>query len=845
MSSSTKVCYQKSCDLMQVHEYCPRRSYVELAVPFDIGQVVAVTFTTLSRDQGWADQNTSSHTYFEAQLHRSTHPVKAVKTHSNRPANSQFHKSTVRWEVNDADLQPESLDWIHDLRGGDVIQLIPVAWYPGWVNIIKEAEISLEYEPTTANTESDIRNAIFAANDQFYKRKLQYEPQSDTVRTLIIAPGRQNDPIYASFEYKRLEHDLTADERFIALSYCWGSDLDHEDLLLQSAFGGGNSHDELNSKFAITRTVASAIRKLRDPEKHVSMWIDAICINQYDLVERAQQVSLMADIFSYASTVHIWLGNNVPGLGAALRVLRDVYNLSSQECQGGERCRCMGTRHSSLVELKKHIEAEGYGSWRNMFEVFDFGGRSFSPAESQASGFPGSHFWFLMESLFGHPWFERVWVVQEALKSSRSMIHADEDCIGWSELIHVHRWMSEPQFRDQATVKHLHGRPIMPPLWNQLSQDRPTDTGLGSLLDIFLATLDMKATDPRDRLFAVLGFSREINLSGSIPLALNPDYEKSLGLVMANFTRWCIIEQRSLAVLSFVHCRQSRAWRKTSPTTTTIPTDSSFEPTWALSPEGYSKWQDLTLQKGFPRFNAAAHTLPDEGSLQGDADSDPLVLQLKGRSLGVILDIGHPPLNLALIKPDNDLHGNLVQPHAGSYHTEDKPEAEMALVFNYLMDPCGQHASWTRPLERNPDIKSLSHGAWMRRFHDHASSHTMYVPSKPTPVVRPSGQESHTTETPTRDQIPSCVDPCFFVTTNGHYGLCPRKACVGDIVVALDGGPLPYLLRQALPVNGGSGKARRNYEFIGECYLQGFMYGEAYKDMPTTLEDDCEVFTLI
>jgi hypothetical protein len=39
-------------DLIQVHEHCPQRAYVELMVPPDFGTVTAVYFTTVSRDQG-------------------------------------------------------------------------------------------------------------------------------------------------------------------------------------------------------------------------------------------------------------------------------------------------------------------------------------------------------------------------------------------------------------------------------------------------------------------------------------------------------------------------------------------------------------------------------------------------------------------------------------------------------------------------------------------------------------------------------------------------------------------------------------------------------------------------
>ena len=40
------------------------------------------------------------------------------------------------------------------------------------------------------------------------------------------------------------------------------------------------------------------------------MWIDALCINQDDLDERADQVCFMADIYETAWRVVIWLGED-------------------------------------------------------------------------------------------------------------------------------------------------------------------------------------------------------------------------------------------------------------------------------------------------------------------------------------------------------------------------------------------------------------------------------------------------------------------------------------------------------------------------------------------------------
>jgi hypothetical protein len=61
-------------------------------------------------------------------------------------------------------------------------------------------------------------------------------------------------------------------------------------------------------KIFVTENCDRALRDLRDDTAPITLWVDAICINQKDPDERAQQVSLMSEIYRYADEVLIWLG---------------------------------------------------------------------------------------------------------------------------------------------------------------------------------------------------------------------------------------------------------------------------------------------------------------------------------------------------------------------------------------------------------------------------------------------------------------------------------------------------------------------------------------------------------
>ena len=72
---------------------------------------------------------------------------------------------------------------------------------------------------------------------------------------------------------------------FEALSYCWGDISYTREIVVSS------------TTFAVTRNLYAALSELRYPNKSRLVWIDAICVNQQDTVERSQQVQLMHDIY--------------------------------------------------------------------------------------------------------------------------------------------------------------------------------------------------------------------------------------------------------------------------------------------------------------------------------------------------------------------------------------------------------------------------------------------------------------------------------------------------------------------------------------------------------------------
>lgn len=58
----------------------------------------------------------------------------------------------------------------------------------------------------------------------------------------------------------------------------------------------------------VTENLEIALRHLRLPDKALTLWVDALCIDQSDEMEKTEQVQQMREIYSRATLVLAWLG---------------------------------------------------------------------------------------------------------------------------------------------------------------------------------------------------------------------------------------------------------------------------------------------------------------------------------------------------------------------------------------------------------------------------------------------------------------------------------------------------------------------------------------------------------
>lgn len=269
----------------------------------------------------------------------------------------------------------------------------------------------------------------------------------------ILHPGLEADVIAG-----HIEHSSWGSKPYEALSYVWGDIRDSTTIL-------ANDHT-----ISITKSLETALRHLRYSDKSRYLWVDAICINQEDILEKSEQVAKMGLIYENADSVLVWLGLATLYSPVGMEILRYFINEKRpQSCPVWQR------RPQSLVH-------QG------------------------------------LQDIMTRPWFERMWVVQEVGRSQRAVLSCGRDRIEWesNNFSVVRRFVRMIKYAEilpewtQLGLDTVNMRPLLEMLdfqdahqfskpWGSCSRSSP------DLLDLAYNMRYKKCSDPRDKIFGIWG----------------------------------------------------------------------------------------------------------------------------------------------------------------------------------------------------------------------------------------------------------------------------------------------------------------------------------------------------
>ncbi|KAI0553753.1 heterokaryon incompatibility protein-domain-containing protein [Xylaria curta] len=320
---------------------------------------------------------------------------------------------------------------------------------------------------------------------------------------------------------------------FDALSYTWG-DQNHTFPFICNC-----------QELRIHRHLRDALPYLARRQSSLPIWIDVVCINQSNNVEKFDQIRMMHSIYRRATQIWVWLGCGTEYSREAIRLLPEVGRVGKEIETHGRKSDHMFTHNSTILP------------------------------------YASSPIWKAIRELTQNEWLNRLWIIQEAALAKRIRVLYENEEIEWDVLKKAfdHGYNIREDVNKQPILENF------APLNNdtvfrvrdQVQNRRDKTPWLNHLLTIIRLTTDMsQCADPRDRVFGHLGFItedqlRQLGLDGDMPI--DELYTRLTHFLLSNgsqtYQNWWDILQFATATDKMPGlpswCPDYHSWSKRSP----------------------------------------------------------------------------------------------------------------------------------------------------------------------------------------------------------------------------------------------------------------------------------------
>jgi len=350
-----------------------------------------------------------------------------------------------------------------------------------------------------------------------------------TIRLLQLEAGSGDDPMRCRLVVKLLDN-----YRYVvynALSYTWGELKENRVIYCD------------DKCLKIGENLYQALWQLRQDGRTELLWVDAVCINQGNDEEKTKQVQIMQEIYRKAKLVIAWLGIEGDMDMVGFSFMRQIYVLF-----GGPSSKGMGLT-------------------------------SFTPIDKLGLPNFGDPKWKALCGILFRPYFFRVWIIQEILYAKRCIVqcgvhNVDRNVIftiaAVVEKFHHVRSMitgnvplddsiEDNTLEEGVTIDTLRGLFSVPydspsmesfqftdltllDLWSLKSRIDAGDPL--TILQLLIGTRAFKATQPCDKIFALIGLASDMSINFI-------DYKKSIADVQIQLAEICMGKQQSWGPMLF------------------------------------------------------------------------------------------------------------------------------------------------------------------------------------------------------------------------------------------------------------------------------------------------------
>ncbi|KAK4121881.1 HET-domain-containing protein [Parathielavia appendiculata] len=643
------------------------------------------------------------------------------------------------------------------------------------------------------------------------------------IRLLSIStsPSPSNDiPIACSLDVV----DLDCISEFYALSYTWGAPTEYGPLSTLSS--RSDCPILCNGQvLCVTANLHSFLLRARQlPGLALrKFWIDAVCVNQRDKRERSEQVMLMADIYRTATVVVSWLGEQDRHTEPGFTLLAELKEVSDY------------APHLLNYLSKLSPDSHEYGD------------------DERMALFSCRQLWVSVAHVFQRTYFSRAWIIQEVVLSRTVKVLCGLYELDWSVIAEASHFFSTSGWARHLTSLFIESAKQALP-WQQLSPDEHANlrfryqspTTLRStakeykkrkqqgyqhqnradwartLVCNLIRARSFKATDPRDKVYALLGLVHEY--AHDKP-GLAPAYELSGAQApAAAFTRAAIqILEDGDGDLLLLSCVEGEKYQQQA--TGRLP---SWVPDWsAEAPTGLRV-------TGYGRYSAS-------GGLKQRpiVERESLTLGLVGLRLDRVTMVGETKLEVLRGEPFPGWL-EIVESLDTFYGRKGAEQHKLEAFWRTLIV---NTAGYPPRLVPDGECLGASFGKWFRET-------TCRVDVDRNPDGQDGNHKWHALADRFRQSLndlwdaQSCsaasmsefVTPFslsqhlrLFRTAEGYLGIGSECVEVGDSVWIVPGSCVPLLLRgvQHLELEQGQSSRDNRHRLVGGAYVHGVMEGEA------------------
>lgn len=592
--------------------------------------------------------------------------------------------------------------------------------------------------------------SIFTSQERYRHSPL---PNETSIRLLRLLPGERNSDIRCRLEFA----DINNLPKFGGISYTWGDPADKEKIICDEGY------------LFVPSNLVDVLRVLRKEEDALLLWGDAACIDQSNVPEKGHQVNLMGKVFAGAERVHIWLGQSNGDAEEAFGFIHDI------------------------LEVDKSVP---YNSRDTV------GAKAIEAFVDNISDTR----WNAFKRVTAHPWFTRIWVIQEVGLAPEATVMCGELEINWNLLV-----------RASWCLRHCH-----------LGERLIYLDGVGRIGDIsriykrpsyettFIYILDQareqNSSNPRDKVFALLGHPLAKRKSGNGTI-VQADYSKTIAKVYQELAVELMRDHGNLHPLSaVVHL---------SVDLTEENATASWVPQWDFT-------HDLPhmLTGDRDRFRAATSTNPT--FLFPNSSN---ILQVEGFIFDTVLCQAEEILTTDPIHKQSilDSGGDYIrvlydmavgwQESSNSDKTADDSKRIIALTL------AAEGSRLSRYVKLDPDQRAR---LLLADFSEYWIQNCATNNERANGILNP-GIDSLSINFEGLPPPSACSYRWaatyalkrrrLFYSKEGYFGVGPAVMQPGDIVCILFGAQVPFILR----------RKDSRYQLVGESYVHGIMYGEAIK----------------